>query len=77
MRQATGWCFVVADEEGVAARLRCRPGCLRRRNPGVRELWLVRVRRHVVEVHVAESLLVGVYGHRHSVVVCGDDVVEV
>lgn len=72
MRQNVGRRVVVGDEVGMATRLRCRPSRRRRRNPRVRELWLVRVRRHVVEVQVAKSLLVGVYGHRHSVMIGGD-----
>jgi len=73
MREAVGRCFLVTDEQGMAPRLRWRPGCWRPgRTPRVREMWWVGVRRHVVEVHVAVSVLIGVYGHRHSAVICGD-----
>ena len=77
MRQAAIGRVMVTDKQGVAVTRSCRPSRWRRLiYPRVCELWLIRVRRHVVKVHVAVSLLVGVYRHRHTAVICDGVVVQ-
>lgn len=55
-------CYLRSSVQGMARR-GCR-GCA----PRVGELWLLgRVGRHVIELKMPVTLLVGVYCHRHVV----------
>jgi hypothetical protein len=57
---------LAADVEVLVSALRSGPWGGRRRDPGVREVWMAGVGRHVVEIQGSESVLVGIQGHRHD-----------